>query len=232
LLKRIAARMPHAWQQELKRHLFRWRIARHRYGADEPEVELVAGLVSAGDWVLDVGANVGHYTLRFSELVGTHGRVLAFEPVPDTFELLAAAARLAPVHNITLINAAASDVTAVATMSIPRWPTGLPNYYRAQLGQGSADVATLCIPIDTLQLPARVALAKIDAEGHELAVLRGMAKLLGRDHPILLIEDSSRDIADFLDQFGYSMRKYPGSSNCVYSASAKAVNHGAPLGGH
>ena len=83
VLKQIAARMPLRWQQEMKRHLFRWRIARHRYGADEPEVQLIGDLVGPGDWVIDVGANVGHYTLRFSELVrrGAGARV---RTVPDT----------------------------------------------------------------------------------------------------------------------------------------------------
>jgi FkbM family methyltransferase len=226
--------MPLRWQQEMKRHLFRWRIARHRYGADEPEVQQLGDLVGPGDWVLDVGANVGHYTLRFSELVGSEGRVLAFEPVPDTFELLAAAACLAPFPNITLFNAAASSATALAGMSIPHDRTGLRNYYRAQLGSGPPDVNALCLPIDGLELPVRVALVKIDAEGHELSVLHGMTRLLERDRPVLLVEDSSAAIPAFLARFGYQVTRRPDSPNCTYrvvrgaraeDTSAHSVEH-------
>lgn len=216
VLKQIAARLPLRWQQEMKRHLLRRNIGRHRYGADEPEVQLLGDLVGPGDWVIDVGANVGHYTLRLSELVGSRGRVLAFEPVPDTFELLAAAACLAPFHNITLFNAAASSSTALASMSIPRDPSGLRNYYRAQLGDGPPDVQALCLPVDGLELPARVALVKIDAEGHELSVLHGMSRLLQRDHPVLLVEDSSQAIPAFLARFGYQMTRQGESFNCIY----------------
>lgn len=210
--------MPLRWQQEMKRHLFRWRIAQGRYDADEPEEQLLGDLVGPGDWVLDVGANVGHYTLRFSELVGSEGRVLAFEPVPETFELLAAAACLAPFPNITLFNAAASSATALANMSIPRDRAGLREYYRAQLSDGPADVSTLCLAIDGLELPERVAFAKIDAEGHELSVLHGMTRLLERDHPVLLVEDSSQAIPAFLARFGYQMTRQGDSFNCIYRA--------------
>jgi FkbM family methyltransferase len=137
--------------------------------------------------------------------------------VPDTFELLAAAACLAPFPNITLFNAAASDLTTLASMSIPRLSTGLPNYYRAHLGDGPPDVNTLCVPIDALQLRTRVAFVKIDAEGHELAVLRGMTALLGARSPHALVEDSSQSIADFLDRFGYSMTRQADSPNVTFS---------------
>jgi FkbM family methyltransferase len=227
-LKQVAARLPLRWQQEMKRHLFRWRIARHRYGADEPEVQLLGDLVNPGDWVLDVGANVGHYTLRLSELVGSQGRVLAFEPVPETFELLAAAACLAPFPNITLFNAAASSTTSLAGMSIPQGRTGLRNYYRARLGQGPPDVNALCLPIDGLELPVRVSLVKIDAEGHELSVLYGMTRLLERDRPVLLVEDSSQAIPAFLARFGYQMTREPGSVNCTYRVVRGPVDEPAP----
>src|SRR5689334_11447094 len=107
-LKRTAARLPNRWQQQLKRILFASQIRGGRFYTSEAEYALLSRLVSPGDWVLDIGANVGHYTVRFSELVHREGRVFAFEPVPETFELLAANTALAALNNITLINAAAS----------------------------------------------------------------------------------------------------------------------------
>lgn len=90
LLKRVAAGLPPLWQQELKRIHFRREIRRHTFASTEPEFRLLDSMISAGDWVMDIGANVGHYTKRLSDLVGPRGRVIAVEPVPDTFALLAA----------------------------------------------------------------------------------------------------------------------------------------------
>ena len=49
-------------------------------------------MVSPRDWIVDVGANVGHYTKRLSELVGPKGRVIAFEPILETFSILSESA--------------------------------------------------------------------------------------------------------------------------------------------
>ncbi len=86
----IAAKLPMRLQQRMKRIHFAYQIKRDRFSADEPEFDLSQDLISGGDWVVDIGANIGHYTLLFSKLVGPTGRVIAFEPMPETFELLCA----------------------------------------------------------------------------------------------------------------------------------------------
>ena len=88
LMKSIAARLPKKLQQSMKRRYFALQIRRGLFRTEEPEFNLASEILREGDWVLDVGANIGHYTVRFSELVGDKGRVIAFEPVPDTFEIL------------------------------------------------------------------------------------------------------------------------------------------------
>src|SRR5881296_3836076 len=112
-MKRLASLFPHSWQQELKRHYYRRQIRRQTFETAEPEFKLLSSIVSPGDWVIDVGANIGHYTKQFSELVGSEGRIFALEPVPDTFALLAANASLFKYRNVTLLNVAASESTTV-----------------------------------------------------------------------------------------------------------------------
>jgi FkbM family methyltransferase len=215
-LKALAARLPHAWQQELKRYYFQRQMSARRFRTDEQEFGLLDQFLRPGDWAIDVGANIGHYTARFSELVGAEGRVVAFEPVPATFELLAANTARLPLSNVTLINAAASDDTRIVTMSVPSFGSGLKNYYMARLDGGSGGLATITLPIDSLQLPCRVGLAKIDAEGHELSVLRGMTALLRRDRPVLIVEDNSPEIASLLEHEGYAAERLAGSSNAIW----------------
>lgn len=90
LLKQLAARLPHQWQTELKRIHFGRQINKGGFETDEPEYKLLHNFTHPGDWVIDIGANVVHYTKRFSGLVGIQGRVIAFEPMPTTFSLLSA----------------------------------------------------------------------------------------------------------------------------------------------
>jgi FkbM family methyltransferase len=220
LLKRLASGLPTSWQQELKRLQFRYEIRHGQFRTYEPEFLILGSLISAGDWVVDVGANVGHYTKTFSDLVGSEGRVIALEPVPETFELLSGNVLLFQHSNVTLLNMAASDRPGVAGMQIPRFDTGLANYYQANLSQGKPDLNVLTLRLDALPLPHSVRLIKIDAEGHDPAVLRGAEALLARDHPFLIVETGSSDVAEHLRSFGYTSERLPGSPNTLFRWSS------------
>jgi hypothetical protein len=102
IMKKLASRLPERSLLALKRLHYARLIRRGTFCSDEPEYSMLEQIVSPGDWVIDVGANVGQYTLRLSELVKASGRVFAFEPIPQTFELLAANCLLAPYRNVTL----------------------------------------------------------------------------------------------------------------------------------
>lgn len=219
VLKTISARLPIRWQQELRRRHYSRQIGAGRFTADEPEYGCLAEMIGEGDWVIDVGANIGHYTLRFSELVGETGRVIAFEPVPATFELLAANSARARYRNITLLNAAASDSQSIAGMEMPKAASGLDNPYMAHL-TAAGRLKVMCFSVNALRLSGRVRLIKIDAEGHELSVVRGMSELLERDHPRLIIEGDDAEVQRFLGGFGYSyaIHSIPGSWNRIYSS--------------
>jgi len=216
VMKQLAARLPHRWQSELKRLHFGRQIARNDFNTSEAEFHLLPQWVSTGDWVLDIGANVGQYTKRMSDLVGAHGRVIAFEPVPATFALLAANAERFEHGNVSLFNAAVSGKLDVLGMDIPRFASGLINYYQAHLtegGQGATRVLTL--PVDALQIDRRVSLVKIDAEGHEAQVIDGMQVLLQRWQPTLIVETGSQALIDRIAALGYEVNRLAGSSNVV-----------------
>jgi len=88
MLTKIAGLLPASVKLELRRLNYRRQIKNGVFRSPEIEFDRLGELISHGDWVIDVGANVGHYTRRFSELCG-NGRVIAFEPHPLTFSLLA-----------------------------------------------------------------------------------------------------------------------------------------------
>lgn len=216
-LKRLSAFLPERWQIELKRIHYRRQIVNDQFATREPEFELLSQFVSSGDWVIDVGANIGKYTKRFSELVGASGRVIACEPVPRTFSLLAANVQLFGCSNVTLVNVAVSNKTAVIGMSIPRFSTGLANYYQARVADANAEFSVMTLPLDAFGFNARIAMVKIDTEGHEAFVLRGMTDILKRWRPCLLIETDSVDMPVELSALNYSASRLPRSPNVIFT---------------
>lgn len=224
LLKKLLSRLPHRWQTELKRIHFGRQIKKGNFVTNEPEYKILHDYLKPGDWAIDIGANIGVYTKRFSELVGVHGRVIAFEPVPATFSLLSANVQMFAHPNITLINAAASDKLDVVGMSIPNFSTGLTNYYEAHLSS-AADIAlsVLTMTVDSLCLSQHIALIKIDAEGHEASVLSGMRKLIEASLPILIIETGSKEIIADLAALGYFSEKLQNSPNILFKPNDKKM---------
>ena len=217
LLKKLASQLPSRWQTELKRIHFGRQIRKNSFVTDEPEYKLLHNLISPGDWVVDIGANVGHYTKRFSELVGTHGRVIAFEPVPTTFSLLSANTQLFKHPNVTLINAAVSEKLDIVGMSMPEFSTGLSNYYEAHISSAKdSALSVLTLSIDSININQRITLVKIDAEGHEAFVLAGMQKLIEKYHPILIVENPSKEISENLISLGYNSEALPNSPNILF----------------
>lgn len=217
-LKNFAARMPSSWQLEIRRHLYRRQIRRGVFTTHEPEYGLLSSFLSDGDWAIDIGANIGHYTKGMSDLVGARGRVIAFEPVADTFSLLAANVQNYRCQNVTLVNAAASDKTGVTGIAIPRLTNGLFNYYEATVVSNGDGLPVMTLALDALDLPTAVRLVKIDAEGHELSVLKGMRQLLTRDKPALIVEVSGEAVHALLTEMGYTRETLANSPNHIYRA--------------
>ena len=216
ILKIFISRLPRRWQTELKRFYFGHQIKKGAFKTDEKEFGLLEEWVREGDWVIDVGANIGHYTCKLSDIVGAYGRVIAAEPVVDTFELLASNVAMSAANNVTLLNVAMSDCPSVFGIEIPKFNNGLTNYYMAHLSDEVTDCNVLCLTIDSLKLPYPISLVKIDVEGHELSVLKGMRDILERDHPVLIVEDNSIQTSEYLDHLGYSIKKIEGSPNKIF----------------
>jgi FkbM family methyltransferase len=215
-LKVLASHLPIQWQHELKRVHFRRQIRRGSFVTADPEFLMLDQLISEGDWVIDVGANIGHYTKRLSDLVGPSGRVLAFEPVPNTFSLLSENVTLFRYSNVSLLNLAASDRTTSVGISIPTFETGLKNYYQASIDEQASGLQVVTIAVDSLSLRKRIRLIKIDAEGHDYTVLRGAEQVLVRDHPILIVETNAPEVRQMLTGLGYRNESIAGSPNALY----------------
>jgi len=216
ILKKLASRLPARWQLGLQRTWYTLKLRSGRFTHDEPEYARLAEWVKPGDFVIDIGANVGLYTARLTTLVGSSGHVFAFEPMPRTFHLLSHNARLFAHPNLTLWNAAASDRCGMAGMVMPTADTRMPDIYQAHISTQANGQTVYCVAIDTLAIPKRVSFVKIDVEGHELSALRGMEHLLRRDHPTIVIEGRDPAVRQFLIGVGYREERVGKSPNTIF----------------
>ncbi len=167
-----------------------------RYERDELELLLQAlrneGLLPAAGphpgLVLDIGANIGNHALFFAP----HAReVWAFEPNPRTGALLALNAALAP--NVRVFGFGLSDAAGSATLHVPADNIGM-----ATLQPGAPGQAVACTLQRLDEVPGlaqeRVALVKIDVEGHEAAALRGGLQMLRRERPVVVFEQLASEL--------------------------------------
>ena len=137
---------------------------------------LVERYVGEGDTVVDVGAHIGYYTLLFAKLVGPAGRVLAFEPYPATHLLLQRNVGENGYANVVIQRQAVADVPGRMALHVSGADWGHHLY-----GPGNQTLEVDVVKLDDAIPPdAAVDFLKIDVEGAEAQVLRGMSELLRR----------------------------------------------------
>ena len=182
-------------------------------GEWEPlETRLIADLLEPGDTFVDVGANIGYFTLLASRRVGPEGRVIAVEANPRTFTLLEANVRLNACTNVALHHVAAGEAAGFATL-FEREAGNAGGDQVDFTGDGTIEVKRL----DALVGEQPVRLIKLDIEGAEAKALRGATGLLGRaDAPDLVFEftpkflsgmgDDPRELIGLLERLGYRLQ--------------------------
>ena len=178
----------------------------------EPGLCDLLGHLSEGTFV-DVGANVGFIAVRAARSLGEEGRVVAIEPHPVRFEYLLRNVRGNELDNVTCVRCAVGAHSGDVTLYDVD-PTLGPRHLDAstQPGRGlrfATILRSLDDVIDEHAVAADISLIKIDVEGYELEVLRGMSRVLAH-RPRLVIEamDAGR-LADVqaLLPIGYMMRR-------------------------
>lgn len=193
----------------------------------------------AGDVFVDVGANVGYYSLLASSLVGPAGRVVSIEALPQFFGLLKENIAINRADNIRPIQAAAWDREETVRLFLrPDHPTGtttaMPEWADRYHLEDVCEVPGL--PLATLLQPDEMAAArviKIDVEGAEWRVVKGLGDLIRSSRPDIefVVEvtsgmdkaegASAEDVVSFFRELGF----HPYQIENNYSAEAYYGNH-------
>lgn len=205
-----------------------------RNGCWEPKtLELFKSLIQPGDVVVDVGANVGQYTLVGSKLTGSEGIVFSFEPNPQAFQQLSVNLGLNDATNVQAILAAASRDNGFLRLAQP-WSGNLGTS-RVAVEHTSNDSYVWAVSLAQF-LSERVdsppAVIKIDVEGHEYEVLCGL-DLTGPLRPRNIILEylpndfdytqGTTNLPDYLTDSGYKLCSIDGepfSSNSILPEGA------------
>jgi FkbM family methyltransferase len=197
------------FQQRLRFTYLTHRVSRMQ-GYREPEMDVLKSLVHAGFSVADVGANVGAYTVQLAILTGASGKVYAFEPILENYEILESVVRKARLLNVSTFRAALGSNRSQSVMVIPN--LGFAGYYWAHFAragdsgrQQTVDVFSLDDLWKKGKIP-RLDFIKCDVEGSELEVIRGALELVQSQFPGWLLEvsrETSNDLFGILKDLGY-----------------------------
>ncbi len=147
-----------------------------------------------GQVFFDIGANIGLMSIFASYCVGKSGKVYAFEANPETVKLLKYNIELNGISNINIVDKAVGNQTGKIKI-YNNWAgnRGGASLIKPEQETASFDVDLIKIDDITEYLSMNIGLIKIDVEGFEMDVLKGLEKILSRPVPPKLIIECSAD---------------------------------------
>ena len=159
------------------------------YGTyEELESKIMEEKIEMGNIVVDVGANIGLHTLNMARIVGNAGQVFAFEPDPSNFEILKKNAKINNYKNIILEQKAVGDKHGRTTL----YQSDHPGKHRIfpQTDQAKSQVQVELTNLDNYfdsDMIDKINFIKIDVEGLEFSVLKGMKNILKNSKKIKIL---------------------------------------------
>ncbi|MBC8136375.1 MAG: FkbM family methyltransferase [Fibrella sp.] len=194
-----------------QRHIYYTGIYEHRF------MLCLARYLSNGQIFVDIGANVGAYTLFAAAQVGATGHVFSIEPNPKAFARLSQNVELNDFRNCTLMEKAVSDRAGSSAMFSAFDDLAVSRLVGEGNGQPPRPKETVTVAVETLDAclgdrAGIVQIVKADAEGAEMQILRGATQTLrGRPYLLLEVDDkllrdlgsSQEEVVTFLRDLGY-----------------------------
>jgi FkbM family methyltransferase len=200
-----------------------WRMAAYHAfrGVMEPGLtKYFCTLIKPGTVVVDVGANVGIYTLLAAKLLEGTGKIYSFEPTPRIYEILRDNVQVNSFLELGIVHLhqlAVTDISGKARFSIFNNDSGHNTLFHDGKADDEIDVTTISLD-EILATQERVDIVKIDAEGAEPLILRGMQQVIKRNPKIrILLEfapvhliragSSPLELLDEFASFGFGIRR-------------------------
>lgn len=161
-------------------------------GVWEPHIErTLRALLHPGDTAMDIGANIGYFSAVMARCVGPDGKVIAFEPVPSSFERLSLCRELNGLNNLTTLSYALGAEEREVEICYNPIIMGSASIYQTQSSEDIRSASVEMVRLDTLVargVAPRPDLIKIDVEGHEKDVFAGAAETIRAARPAIIFE--------------------------------------------
>ncbi len=164
-----------------------WIGAKIVYNGDyEPTLKKIfKAQINLGDTILDIGANIGLHTLFFSELTGSTGKVISFEPVPSNYKKLIDNIKLNNYKNVTANNIALGDKNEILNIFTDEKSTNPGSF---NLFDRSGNTKVNCKIGDEVIKEEKINFIKIDVEGYEGFAINGLIKNIAKHKPKIIFE--------------------------------------------
>jgi len=176
-------------------------------GYHQGTTKLFTDFIESGMTVVDVGANIGYFTLLAARLVGEKGKVFAFEPEPENYALLTKNIEINDYKNVTAMQKAASNKTGQVELFLDKVQTTTHTILRVRGETCEESIAVDAVSLDEFFKGKErlIDVIKIDVEGAEMLVLLGMTKILKSN-------DNLKVFTEFwpqgLEKAGFSPEEY------------------------
>lgn len=161
----------------------------------EPQItRVLSKFLKEEDTFVDIGANIGYFTVLGASLVGDKGKVIAIEPNPDNIQLIYASIVKNEFKNVSVLPYAASDGESIFEMIIGSSNGHIVNTKEAN--QYSVFAQSIILD-EHLAKYQNINVVKIDVEGHELRVIKGFKKILKKFLPTIVTEFHPKALREF-----------------------------------
>ncbi len=162
-----------------------------RYGEYEPASSYIFNSLIKKDMiVLDIGGNIGYFSLLASKLVGKHGKVYVFEPDPTNIIFLKKNIELNKIKNIILVNKCVSNKEGVLTLYLhPKFHSCHSIFKSTSNSINHIDVESITLDDMFSNENFKIPFIKMDIEGGEIEALKGMGKILEKNKVLYLLTE-------------------------------------------
>ncbi len=155
------------------------------------ETDIFKKEIQPGNTVLDIGANIGYYTLIAARRVGPQGKVYAFEPDPANFRLLQKNVEANGYRNVVLVNKAVSNKNGSIRLYLNPSNRGDHRVYDSKDGRPSLEIETVSLGHFFKPLDKKIHFIKMDIQGAEALALEGMKGLIRGNKGLKLVTEFS-----------------------------------------
>lgn len=157
----------------------------------EPETtKLIKNIIHEGDVGIDLGANIGYFTMLMANLVGTSGKIFSFEPEPQNFEILQKNIKQNHLKNVVANQSAIGDINGKIKLYLSNTNAGWHKVFPKQFIDYEVSDKNIDVKICSLDkefIDKKIDFIKMDIEGYEWNAIKGGKKILEENHDVKLI---------------------------------------------